>query len=370
MSDSIKVFISYAHRDQNYEDAVLRLSNRLRSEGIDASIDQYEEAPAEGWPRWMEKQVATSDYVIILCDETYHRKLYSDTKGKGVVWEASLIYQLLYDASTETTKFIPAFLNDDDQQYIPTPLKSFTYYNLSDEEQYNKLYWRLRGVKNVVKPPLGELKPLPEKKRKTMFFSTPIDIQKWDSAKWRGVVYLWGKDAPAIGLFFDNYGAGKEIFYEWKRHMNGADIADEFLKVDYIVPPFPENCWVKRSRDRNFGNGYFLHIGSNIDATINRASNAGILRDELFITTVSRYQWMDEPNGSNNRDGFLEMYHDSGKYYLVPVGIKNLSLALSMDNMQFDFDCAIPMKNIAVTAGKDVDENDPCVAVLRKPEAF
>lgn len=53
MENNPKVFISYAHKNQAYEDKVLELANRLRSEGIDAMIDQYEEAPPEGWPRWM-----------------------------------------------------------------------------------------------------------------------------------------------------------------------------------------------------------------------------------------------------------------------------------------------------------------------------
>ena len=370
MIENPKVFISYAHKSSVYDDAVLKLSNRLRSEGIDATIDQYEEAPSEGWPRWMEKQILGSDYVVILCDDIYYRKLYSEDKGKGVVWEASIIYQLLYDAATETNKFIPAFFNDNDQQYIPVPLKSYTYYNLSEEAQYLKLYWRLRGVNNCKKPPLGSLKPLPEKERKTMFFTSPINLEKWNLAKWRGIVYLWGGDAPALGLFFENYTSGKDIFYEWKKSFTGVEYADPFLKIDYIVPPFPENCWVIHSYDRNDGKGYFLHIGSNIDASLGRANNAGLSMNEMLLATVSRYQWMDESNGSVNRDQFWEMYQNAGKYYLVPVGLKNPSGSASIDNMQFDFDCAISMREIGVTAGKDIKDSNPCVAVLREPEGF
>ena len=36
MENNPKVFISYAHKNQVYEDKVLELANRLRSEGIDA----------------------------------------------------------------------------------------------------------------------------------------------------------------------------------------------------------------------------------------------------------------------------------------------------------------------------------------------
>ena len=44
-----------------------------------------------------------------------------------------------------------------------------------------------------------------------MFISSPINLEKWNAAKWRGTVYLWGGDAPAIGLFFTNYSVGKEF---------------------------------------------------------------------------------------------------------------------------------------------------------------
>ena len=73
MENNPKVFISYAHKNQAYEDKVLELANRLRSEGIDAMIDQYEEAPPEGWPRWMEHQIMESEFVLVLCEETYHQ---------------------------------------------------------------------------------------------------------------------------------------------------------------------------------------------------------------------------------------------------------------------------------------------------------
>lgn len=48
MNENPKVFISYSHQDTVYENKVLEFSNKLRSEGIDASIDLYEEAPSEG----------------------------------------------------------------------------------------------------------------------------------------------------------------------------------------------------------------------------------------------------------------------------------------------------------------------------------
>lgn len=40
-----KVFISYSQDSVEFADKVLDLSNKLRREGIDAILDQYEESP-------------------------------------------------------------------------------------------------------------------------------------------------------------------------------------------------------------------------------------------------------------------------------------------------------------------------------------
>ena len=48
MSKHPKVFISYSHQNTEYENKILSFANNLRSEGIDANIDLYEEAPTEG----------------------------------------------------------------------------------------------------------------------------------------------------------------------------------------------------------------------------------------------------------------------------------------------------------------------------------
>ncbi|MFR4610519.1 MAG: toll/interleukin-1 receptor domain-containing protein [Anaerostipes hadrus] len=109
MSEHPKVFISYSHQNVEYENKILEFANRLRSEGIDANIDLYEEAPAEGWPRWMENQINNSDFVLVANSKSYYEKCYSDNKGKGISWEVNIVYQHIYDASTINTKFIPVF---------------------------------------------------------------------------------------------------------------------------------------------------------------------------------------------------------------------------------------------------------------------
>lgn len=369
MANNPRVFISYSHRDEDYSKKVLAFANKLRSEGIDANVDLYEESPAEGWPRWMENQIRNSEYVIVLCDKSYYDKFYSDTKGKGVVWEVSIVYQFLYDANTETQKFIPAFFESEDSQYIPTPLKQFTYYNVSTQNDHDKLYWRLRSITKTQKPPLGKLKPLPKKVQKTMFFSSPIDLDKWNAAGWTGTMYLFypqPNHPPALGILYKEYLPATEIFSEWQRTAKG-NFADDFLKVDFIVPPFPKDCWVNSEKDHHLGVGYFIHIGPNVSQSIKRGIDSGIKPEDMVLATISRYQWMGELSGSQNRDYFKKLVDSGSSYLLMPIGIKDKSKPIEESNLILGFEYAVKMKKAYFTAGKDVTDQEIYNIVLQKP---
>jgi hypothetical protein len=61
MAEAPRLFISYSHDSYSHDSAehinrILALSNRLRMEGIDCSIGQYEESPPEGWPQWCDNE--------------------------------------------------------------------------------------------------------------------------------------------------------------------------------------------------------------------------------------------------------------------------------------------------------------------------
>lgn len=175
MEDNLgEVFISYSHDSVEHIKRVLTLSNQLRSEkeGIDCVLDQYEVAPPEGWPLWMDKKIRDAHYVIMICTETYYRRVMEDEdtgKGLGVKWEGKLIYNHFYDAGSDSTKFIPVIFNSSHKSYIPTPIKGTTCYCLDDPNGYNDLYHRLLGKTKTKKPNLSNRQPLPQKEVKIDF---------------------------------------------------------------------------------------------------------------------------------------------------------------------------------------------------------
>jgi hypothetical protein len=210
--NSPKVFISYTHDSEAHKDRVYELSDRLRAEGVDCHIDQYENSPPEGWARWMHNQIQDADYVLVVCTEVYKRRFEGKEvvgKGAGAKWEGAIITQHLYESEGRNLKFIPVALSEEDVAYIPLELRQGTRYVLDTEEGYNDLYYRLTDQRRRVKRELGQLRALPALEtleRKQDFH--PTDAQKTPDkpaqkveAKTTSMILIVSPEGQA--LFFD-----------------------------------------------------------------------------------------------------------------------------------------------------------------------
>ena len=156
------VFISYSHDSETWLGQVLTLSDRLRADGVDCHIDQYETSPPQGWPRWCDKQVREADFVLVVCTKTYLRRFRGEEEsgtGLGGTWEGHIITQELYNTQASNTKFLPIIFAAEDFAFIPAPLQGATRYRLL--EQYEDLYRRLTSQPMITKPPLGMVKAMP-----------------------------------------------------------------------------------------------------------------------------------------------------------------------------------------------------------------
>ncbi len=141
-----RVFISYTHDTPEHLDRVWNLSERLRNDGIDCRIDQHEESPAEGWPAWCSNQIEQSNFVLVLCSETYllrYKRREEPGKGLGGTWEGVVITHELYNAQGKNRKFIPIVFRDEDRAFIPIELQGPTNYNPSTDDGYDLLFRRV-----------------------------------------------------------------------------------------------------------------------------------------------------------------------------------------------------------------------------------
>jgi tetratricopeptide (TPR) repeat protein len=155
-----RVFISYSHDSAQHSNRVLQLANDLRGEGVDAWLDQYEEAPLKGWPQWMVDQIREAEFVLVVCTETYNRRFEGREEsgpGKGAKWEGAIITTALYESEGKNAKFIPVVFETEDLGHRPHVLQNTTHYELNKTQRYEALYWRL--TKQIQPPPsLGRVR--------------------------------------------------------------------------------------------------------------------------------------------------------------------------------------------------------------------
>jgi SAM-dependent methyltransferase len=172
-----KVLIIYSHETEEHMDRVLSLSDRLRTDGIDCIIDQYETSPPEGWPRWSDNQIEESNFILIVCTKTYEERFKSieeQGKGKGVKWEGLIILQRFYESEANNRKFIPIIFSPNDQSHIPTILRGTNFYNVDTNDGYEALYRHITDQPNVIKPRIGNIKSMPPRSRKQEFNEVKI----------------------------------------------------------------------------------------------------------------------------------------------------------------------------------------------------
>lgn len=352
------VFISYSHDSKEHQDRVLNFSNRLRNQGIDCILDQYEDSPPEGWPKWMDRGVKNSDFVLVVCTESYYNRVMgTDEKGNGIKWESTLIYQQLYNAGTNNIKFIPIIFKNGKFENIPEPLKGSTFYNADDETSYDKLYWRLRGVK-AEKPALGKLRELPKKEKKTHFFSDLIKQSDWAKANWKnGVGYLWtenGESPPILVLLFETMKQGQELFLSLINKIGQKD-KSERLRVSIVEGVVPHQK-----------NGYFVLIGEDFDAINKIVSNEDNSEGIQFIAVSQRFHRIYVEGESPNLSKFKEEYKKFGCYYLGQ-GIQNND-GKSQTPIEVNYESLILKKKIEFRKYDDIPEYGDPDSVLKTKE--
>lgn len=355
MSDEFgTVFISYSHESPEHVKAVLDLSNRLRSDGIDCVLDQYETSPPEGWPRWMDRQINAAQYVLMICTETYFKRVMGQEKpgtGLGVQWEGGLIYQHLYNAAATNTKFIPVVFDEAHARFIPVPAQGASRFCPANESGYGALYDRLLGRPPAEKPPLGKRRALPLRPVKTnvaMMLAMPIDVDLWNAAKWHATFFVTDPSKhrpPVIGFAYKNEAAARKIFEGWNSRYGDADEFEE-LRLSII-----------EGEIANEGPGYSVHIGPEPQALMQRYK----LTDNDMMFCVSRINRMAVPN-PENLQRFKDAYKESNVYLLAPGVIDE-----SSGQLKPIFELGIIKRKIYFRNASEVGKNDPDCVVVKRP---
>ncbi len=143
---------------------MLALAQRLRREGVDARLDQFNVFPPEGWSQWMLDQIKDATFVLVIGTakyvERFEKKAPPGT-GLGATWEGATITRALYQAGTWNEKFVPVLFAGGSVQDIPDVLRDATRFSdVGNDAGYEALYRFLTGQPLIVAEPLGSVRGL------------------------------------------------------------------------------------------------------------------------------------------------------------------------------------------------------------------
>lgn len=298
------VFISYSWVEREFGCKwVENLANKLRADGIDADIDMYHDSPAEGWTTWMINKIKHSDFVLVVCTESYYdtvnsgKEIYS---GFGRRFEGKIIQKEIYDNGCINERFIPILPPNGSYNHILDVLRDYTSYKLDDD--YDRLLRRLKGGDNKM-PPLG-------KKEVRTVFTTLIDPVLWADANWLGMSFIMDKqfaEMPIVRFVFDNAIAAERIFKHIIDNI-GKDDAKEQLGISFVT------------KDDN--SGYYTHIypiPQNVISKIEKRDN--IFVDKCF--TISRVREITPQDGIYNVTFLEKAYKIFNACYVEPAVLIN-----------------------------------------------
>ncbi len=149
-------FISYSHDSKEHKQWVLEIAQRLRKEGIDVTIDQWDLEYGDDVAKFMEYWVGHADRVLMICTEPYVKKVDEGKGGAG--YEAMIVTQELIN-NLGTKKFVPVIRQSKEPILLPKCIGTRRGANLSSysdsEAEFKSLVLQLHQLPPATKPPLG-----------------------------------------------------------------------------------------------------------------------------------------------------------------------------------------------------------------------
>lgn len=182
MAKNPKVFISYSHDSPEHKQWISELAARLRRNGIDAILDQWDLGLGDDVTRFMERGIVDADRVLVICTDKYVNKANADEGGVGyerMIVNAELVQNL------GTDKFIPIIRQASGKEKTPTFLGTRVYADFTGDSQFDaeceKLIRELHEMPVVEKPPLGK-SPFPSTESDTQLTEIPEQVESASDA--------------------------------------------------------------------------------------------------------------------------------------------------------------------------------------------
>ena len=177
MANSPKVFISYSHDSPGHKRWVAEFAAKLRHNGIDAILDQWDLGLGDDVTRFMERGIVDSDRVLVICTDKYVNKANADEGGVG--YERMIVNSELVK-NLGTDKFIPIIREASGKEKTPTYLGTRVYADFRIDSQFDaeceKLIREIHEMPIINKPSLGK-NPFPSVESDTQLVDIPEQIE-------------------------------------------------------------------------------------------------------------------------------------------------------------------------------------------------
>ena len=135
-----KVFVSYSWDDEEHRGWVHGFATRLRADGVDAELDQWDVHLGDPLPEFMERAVRENDFVLVICTPKYKER--SDGRVGGVGYEGDIMTAEVFSTRNHR-KFIPVLRRGGWSSAFPSWLHGKAGVDLRrdpySEEQYRRL---------------------------------------------------------------------------------------------------------------------------------------------------------------------------------------------------------------------------------------
>lgn len=149
-----KAFVSYSHDSQDHKKWVLDFAIRLRNNGVDAILDQWDLKPGDDLPQFMERGLTSADRVLMFCTDKYVEKANSGAGGVG--YEKMIVTADLLK-TIDSNKVIP-LIRQSGSSSVPNFLQTKLFIDFSRPDQFEFSFDEL--VRTLHNAPLYEKPPV------------------------------------------------------------------------------------------------------------------------------------------------------------------------------------------------------------------
>jgi len=170
-------FISYSWESPEHKTWVKNLAARLRSDGIETILDQWNLKLGDQLTEFMERSIRENDYVLVICTPKY--KIKSDNRTGGVGYEGDIITSEIF-SYRNNKKFIPIHREGEWKEAAPISFLGKYYVDFKGnpypEDSYRDLLATIQNKGTSIPPIINKSPTIQPKAAATKIKDATVNV--------------------------------------------------------------------------------------------------------------------------------------------------------------------------------------------------